>query len=123
ALEQQRRYELLPWNLAVLGVGGLFLVEDSPQAFEGLLADHPGDDPAHHTEGQKQDLGHRDVGSSSILRVSRGSMNGSSSGPWPASMCRPRSSSALNSAPSRIAILEIHSHTRKAIPPPSVPEV
>src|SRR5207248_8717643 len=69
ALEQQRRYELLPGNLAVLWVGGLFVVEDSPQAFEDLLADQAGEDPADHAEGHKEDLGHRDIGSLAILRV------------------------------------------------------
>jgi hypothetical protein len=58
----------------------------------------------------------------SILRVSRGSANGSwSSGRMPASIARPRSSSALNSAPSRIIMFEIHSQTRKMIGPASAP--
>ena len=45
--------------------------------------------------------------SSLILRVSRGSTKGSRSAGMPASIWRPRSSSALNSAPSRTAMLEI----------------
>src|SRR4051812_44540266 len=57
----------------------------------------------------------------SSLRVSRGSRNGSTSSGWPASICRPRSSSALNSAPSRMAMLESHSQTKKMITPPMAP--
>jgi hypothetical protein len=60
-------------------------------------------------------------GGFSILRVSRGSTNGSLSSGWPASMARPRSSSALNSAPSRIMMFEIQSQTRKMIGPASAP--
>jgi hypothetical protein len=52
---------------------------------------------------------------SRIFRVSRSSMYGSSSGGWPAAMARLRSSSAFSSAPSRIAVLDSHSHTRKMI--------
>ena len=55
------------------------------------------------------------------LRVSRGSRNGSSLAGCPALIWRPRSSSALNSAPSRIAMFEIHSQTRKTITPPKAP--
>ena len=66
--------------------------------------------------------GHAGFCSGSILRVSRGSTNGSlSSGLFPPSIARPRSSSALNSAPRRMAMFEIHSHTRKTITPPSAP--
>jgi hypothetical protein len=56
-----------------------------------------------------------------IFLVSRGSRNGSLSGGCPASTCRARSSSALNSAPSRTAMFEIHSHTRKMMTPPRAP--
>jgi len=58
----------------------------------------------------------------SILRVSRGSANGSLSfGRMPPSIARWRSSSALNSAPSRIMLFEIQSQTRNTITPPSAP--
>jgi hypothetical protein len=49
------------------------------------------------------------------LLVSRSSIYGSSSGGWPAAIARPRSSSAFSSAPSRIAVLDSHSQTRKMI--------
>ena len=65
---------------------------------------------------------HPQEGFVSILRVSRGSANGSwSSGRMPASIARPRSSSALNSAPSRIMMFEIHSQTRNTIGPARAP--
>src|SRR5947199_4659848 len=111
ALQDQRGEHLLPVDFSVLGVGRLLVVEDAPEAFEGLLADQAREDSAEHAERQKEDLAHVHLASCS-LRVSRGSMKGSSSGWCPASMKRPRSSSALNSAPSRIAMFEIHSHTR-----------
>jgi low affinity Fe/Cu permease len=57
-----------------------------------------------------------------ILRMSRGSTYGSSpSGTSPPAAARPRSSSALNSAPNKIAMLEIHSQTRKMITPAMLP--
>jgi hypothetical protein len=49
------------------------------------------------------------------LRVSRSSVNGSWSGGRPLAMARPRSSSALNSAPMSTAMLETHIQTRKMI--------
>ena len=60
--------------------------------------------------GARADL-HADLGSSLSLRVSRGGRIGSPS-LRPASISRPRVSSASNSAPSRIATLEIHSQMR-----------
>ena len=56
-----------------------------------------------------------------LLGMRRGSTNGSSSAGWPPSITRARSSSALNSAPSRIATFESHSQTRKMITPARVP--
>jgi hypothetical protein len=53
--------------------------------------------------------------------VSRIATKGSASGGAPALMARPRSSSALNSAPSRMAILVIHSQIRKMIMPAMLP--
>ena len=47
------------------------------------------------------------------LRSSRSSEKGSCPARCPAAMARPRSSSALNSAPSRTATLEIHIQIRK----------
>ncbi len=55
------------------------------------------------------------------LGARRGSTNGSSSGGWPASMWRPRSSSALSSAPNNRATLDSHSHTRKITIPANAP--
>src|SRR5262249_5541443 len=52
--------------------------------------------------------------------TSRIGMYGSASGGRPAAIARARPSSASNSAPSRIATLVSHSHTRKMITPPSV---
>ena len=55
------------------------------------------------------------------LRVSRSSVNGSSSGGSPRAMARPRASSALNSAPISTAVLEIHIQIRKMITPARLP--
>ena len=52
---------------------------------------------------------------------SRTGRYGSLSAGWPASIRRPRSSSALSSAPNRITTLVIHSQTRKTTMPPSAP--
>ena len=45
----------------------------------------------------------------------------SPSGTSPPAAARPRSSSVLNSAPNKIAMLEIHSQTRKMITPAMLP--
>src|SRR6478672_5675201 len=53
--------------------------------------------------------------------ASRTGRSSSRSALWPAWICFARSVSALNSAPSRIARLVSHSHSRKTTTPPSVP--
>src|SRR5436305_8719143 len=62
-------------------------------------------------------------GAHPCFAAARGVTRISSSAGWPASSWRPRSSSALSSAPNSTARFEIHSHTRNAITPPSVPYV
>src|SRR5215217_4022930 len=75
----------------------------------------PGDgSDAYGIRGAGGGCGYRLSRSRSLL-VSRSSMYGSSSGGWPAAMARLRSSSAFSSAPSRMAVLDSHSHTRKMI--------
>src|SRR3954453_8283538 len=63
----------------------------------------------------------RSFSGSSSLRVSRSSAKGSRSSGTPLRMARSRWVSALNSAPSRIAMFEIHSQTRKTITVASEP--
>src|SRR5947209_764343 len=81
ALEQQRGKHLLPRDIAMRGIRCLFLVDERPQALEHLLADQPGDQTPEDAEGKKQDLAHQQNTSYArcILRVSRGSTNGSRS--------------------------------------------
>ena len=87
SLKQQRRNELLPFDLAVLRVGRLLVVNGTPQALEGLLADDSGNYPSEHAARDKENLAHAGASSFAfILRVSRGSMNGSRSGGFPASI-------------------------------------
>jgi hypothetical protein len=58
---------------------------------------------------------------SNYLGSSRGGRNGSCLGDCPASIWRPRSLSALSSAPKRMAMLVSQSHTRKMMTAPSEP--
>ena len=101
---------------------------------EGGPDPDPDPEPDHdHDPDPDTDPGHRGPpadrapprpqrgSSSSNFRVSRGSTYGSSSAGRPAAMARPRSSSALSSAPRRIARLLIHNHTRKMMIPARLP--
>src|SRR5437764_14714426 len=65
ALQEQRGDQLLPWDLAVLGIGGLLVVHEAPQPLEGLLADDAGKDAPEDAHGDKEDLAHAS-GTSSV---------------------------------------------------------
>src|SRR6476646_2631207 len=126
ALEGQRGDQLRVLDLAVLGLGRLLVVDQPPELLEDLRADEPCDEAAEDAERNERDLLHEPAcgppSSSSGSGSDRGGRNGSLSvGRMPASICRRRSSSAFSSAPSRMTMLVIQSHTRKAITPPSDP--
>jgi putative thioredoxin len=58
ALERKRREQLCPRCLAVLGIGGLLLVDQAPDLLEGLLADEAGQEAAEDADRDEEDLAH-----------------------------------------------------------------
>src|ERR1700761_3684295 len=125
-LQRHRGGQLGQVHVPLIRLRRLLIVDGAPGRREHLLGDEPGDQAAADAERQEGNLTH-DL--SPVFRActhvgtSRTGRYGSASGGCPASICRPRSSSALNSAPSRTAMLVSHSHTRNTTTDPSAPYV